>query len=178
MERLFRRLKGFRRIFSRFEKLDVVFLAAITLTVYAGYRWWDYARTWVTTDNAYVTAHLHPIASRVTGTVLEVLVSDNQLVQNGQVLVRLDPGDFAVRVEQARAQLAQAQAQARQATAHVAQAEAQLTQEQARAVKAQQDLRRAETLYHGSAGAISRDKASEAKFLKLEGAAMLNESEK
>jgi transposase len=33
IERLFRRLKGFRRIFSRFEKLDVLFLAFLTFAL-------------------------------------------------------------------------------------------------------------------------------------------------
>ncbi|HEX4141152.1 MAG TPA: HlyD family secretion protein [Candidatus Methylacidiphilales bacterium] len=55
------------------------------------------------TDDAYTTGHVHNIASRVTGTVLKVLVDDNELVKQGQVLVVLDPTDFEVQVAQAKA---------------------------------------------------------------------------
>jgi membrane fusion protein (multidrug efflux system) len=56
-----------------------------------------------TTDDAYTTGHLHYISSRVTGTVIGVLVDDNQSVKQGQVLVQLDPRDYQVKVDQARA---------------------------------------------------------------------------
>jgi membrane fusion protein (multidrug efflux system) len=56
-----------------------------------------------TTDDAYTTGHIHNISSRVTGTVIAVLVDDNQFVKKGQVLVKLDPRDYQVNVDQARA---------------------------------------------------------------------------
>jgi membrane fusion protein, multidrug efflux system len=55
------------------------------------------------TDDAYTTGHIHNIASRVTGTVLAVRVDDNELVKQGDVLVILDPTDYQVQVDQARA---------------------------------------------------------------------------
>lgn len=55
------------------------------------------------TDDAYTTGHIHNISSRVTGTVLEVRVDDNQMVHQGDVLVVLDPTDYQVQVDQARA---------------------------------------------------------------------------
>jgi membrane fusion protein (multidrug efflux system) len=62
------------------------------------------------TDDAQVDGHVIPISARITGTVIEVLVNDNQAVKAGQALVRLDPADYAVAVAQAEAQLAVAQA--------------------------------------------------------------------
>jgi membrane fusion protein (multidrug efflux system) len=56
-----------------------------------------------TTDDAYTTGHLHYISSRVAGTVIAVLVDDNQFVKEGQVLVKLDPRDYQVKVDEARA---------------------------------------------------------------------------
>jgi membrane fusion protein (multidrug efflux system) len=56
-----------------------------------------------TTDDAYTTGHIHNISSRVTGTVIAVLVDDNQFVKQGQVLVQLDPRDYQVKVDEARA---------------------------------------------------------------------------
>jgi len=64
---------------------------------------WRHASTHESTDDAYTTGHIHNIAARVNDTVLEVLVDDNQRVQAGQVLVRLDPADYEVQVAQAQA---------------------------------------------------------------------------
>lgn len=62
---------------------------------YAGYLW-HYAGTHVSTDDAYVAAHMAPINARIPGTVIEVVVDDNQGVKAGDVLVRLDPKDYEV----------------------------------------------------------------------------------
>ena len=69
----------------------------------------------VSTDDAQVDGHITPMASKVYGNVLEVLVDDNQSVKAGQVLVRLDPRDYQAKVDQARAALALAQSQAQAA---------------------------------------------------------------
>ena len=69
---------------------------------YGGYLW-HYSRTHVSTDDAYVAAHMAPISVRVPGTVIEVAVDDNQDVKAGDVLVRLDPKDYEVALAQARA---------------------------------------------------------------------------
>ncbi|MBZ5645847.1 MAG: HlyD family secretion protein [Acidobacteriia bacterium] len=69
----------------------------------------------VSTDDAQVDGHLATVASKVYGNVAEVLVNDNQAVQAGQVLVRIDARDYQARLDQARATLALAEAQARAA---------------------------------------------------------------
>ena len=63
-----------------------------------------------TTDDAYTTGHVHDISSRVAGTVIEVAVDDNEPVKKGEVLVRLDPRDFQVQVDKARADYLRAKA--------------------------------------------------------------------
>jgi membrane fusion protein (multidrug efflux system) len=135
----------------------------VLASLYGGYRWWRYATTWVVTDNAYVSAHIHTISPRVAGTVEEVLVEENQTVAAGAVLARLDPRDLEVRRQQSLAQVAQARAQFQQAEANTAQARAQVSREQARATKAQQDSSRAKSLYEGSSGAISRQEFDQAQ---------------
>lgn len=62
------------------------------------------------TDDAQVDAHIVPIAARVGGTVADVPVQDNQKVEAGAVLVALDPRDYEIAVERAKAELADAQA--------------------------------------------------------------------
>lgn len=96
-------------------------VAGIVLLVAAigGGRWWWEASRHVTTDNATVAGHIHPVSARISGTVTEVLVTDNQPVKQGDVLLRLDPTDAALRVAQAKAALEAARRQARTAAATV-----------------------------------------------------------
>ena len=71
------------------------------------------------TDDAQVDGHVVPISPRVSGTILSVLVNDNQQVKAGQELVRLDPADYQVALEQAKARLATAQANTVESSANV-----------------------------------------------------------
>jgi len=72
-------------------------------------------RNRISTDDAEVDGHVVPIASKIYGTVSEVLILDNQAVKAGQVLVRIDPRDNQARLDQAKAALELAEAQARAA---------------------------------------------------------------
>jgi len=72
-----------------------------------------------TTDDAQVEADVVPVAPRVAGAVVRVLVKDNQVVKKGDLLFELDPSDYAARVRQAEAELATANAQAAAADAQV-----------------------------------------------------------
>ena len=71
------------------------------------------------TDDAQVDAHVTQLAARVTGTVTKVAVDDNQLVEAGTLLVQLDPSDYQVAVDKARAELADAEASAIAAQSNV-----------------------------------------------------------
>lgn len=85
-----------------------------------GYRWWQYASTHQDTDNAQVAGHLHQVSTRIPGTVSEVLVNDNQPVQQGQFLMKIDPRDYQIKVQQAEAALQNARRQAQAAQANIA----------------------------------------------------------
>jgi len=65
-----------------------------------------------TTDDAQVDGHITPIASKIYGRVAEVLVTDNQPVKAGQVLVKIDPRDYQASLDQAKAALALAESDA------------------------------------------------------------------
>jgi len=83
----------------------LLLVAAVLVLAGLGYGayLWHYSRTHVSTDDAYVSARISPVSARVSGTVVEVLVRDNQDVKAGEVLVRLDPKDFEVALAQGRA---------------------------------------------------------------------------
>lgn len=93
-----------RRHISRRRLLVLVPAFALLLGAlgYGAYLWY-YWQTRVSTDDAYVTAHVAPLGARISGTVVEVRVNDNQDVKAGDVLVRLDPKDYEVALAQARA---------------------------------------------------------------------------
>jgi membrane fusion protein, multidrug efflux system len=67
------------------------------------------------TDDAQVDGHITPIASQIYGRVGRVLVTDNQPVKAGDVLVEIDPRDYQAAVDQAKAALALAEGEARSA---------------------------------------------------------------
>ncbi|RUR86122.1 HlyD family secretion protein [Chlorogloeopsis fritschii PCC 9212] len=84
---------------------------AIASGIYA-YRRWQYTQINLQTNNAYVTADIHPVTSRISGVVTKVAVSDNQAVSRGMVLVELDPRDYQISLAQAKASLELAKQQA------------------------------------------------------------------
>jgi len=110
-----RRKKGRRK---RALILGAIVLA-VPLAIF-GIRYFIWSLGHEETDDAYLTGHLHPISARVAGTVQEVLVDDNQHVSQGETLVILDPRDFQVRLDQAKAALEEGsrQAETAQATIH------------------------------------------------------------
>jgi len=89
-----------------------------------GFFWWQGKQRWEATDNAFVQADTTLVSPQINGYVTEVLVRDNQRVEPGQILVRLDDAD-------ARAQLAQAEANLSALIAAVDNVDARAAQEQA-----------------------------------------------
>jgi membrane fusion protein (multidrug efflux system) len=91
----------------------------LVLAVLAAIVWLWLSAGHESTDDAQVDAHITQIAPRVGGTILKVLVSDNQQVDAGVSLVELDPRDYQVAVDKARAELADADAAAAAAQSNV-----------------------------------------------------------
>jgi RND family efflux transporter MFP subunit len=85
----------------RFSLTGVVVLVA----VWAGCRLWDYYMNEPWTRDGHVRADVVPIAPDVTGFVTEVLVRDNQQVQRGDVLFRIDRARYEIALKQAEAAL-------------------------------------------------------------------------
>ena len=131
-------------------------------------------RNHVSTDNAYVGADTATITPMVAGQVAEVDVQDTQVVHKGDVLVRIDPRDAQIALDQAQADLAKARRQYGQTSfagqalatqikarqAMVASAQAQLGSAQAAYDKARIDLQRRQTL--APKGAVSGDELTSA----------------
>jgi membrane fusion protein (multidrug efflux system) len=125
-------------------------VAAIALLV-GGFFAWRYFSSYESTDDAQVDGHLMPLSARISGYVLKVNVDDNQYVHAGDVLVEIDPRDYQVAVDQARAEAANADATARSlgidvpvtnvnTTSQISTTEADVANSQAGIAVAQQQL--------------------------------------
>src|SRR3979411_252955 len=90
-------------------------LTGAALAVLAGGLWygWDYwtvGQYLVSTDDAYVKADSTTVAPKISGYLREVLVGDNERVKAGQVLARVDERDFRVALDEAKSDVAAANA--------------------------------------------------------------------
>src|SRR5579884_1346211 len=92
--------------------------------------WWVSSSGYVSTDDAFIDARTVTISSQVNAAVVDVPVTDNQMVDAGATLVRLDDRDFKAQVDQARAQVDQAQANVANVAAQIAAQEARIEQAQ------------------------------------------------
>ena len=80
---------------------------------------WLRSRGHESTDDAQVDGYVTQIAPRVGGTVLKVNIVDHQAVKAGDVLVEIDPRDYQIALDKARAELADAEASALAAQSNV-----------------------------------------------------------
>jgi membrane fusion protein (multidrug efflux system) len=118
-----------------------------------GYRWWTVGRFVITTDDAYVQADTTTIASKVSGYIESVPVEDHQRVKQGDLLARIDDGDYKLAVDAAKgrvdtqaATLARIDRQIDAQRAAVDQARAQIDSAKAEAQRADSAFTRASTL--------------------------------
>src|SRR3984893_4623138 len=91
---------------------NILILAVVLVVIVSGVLLWRYLSTYESTDDAQADVHLYPVSARISGYVVKVNVDDNQWVQQGTVLVEIDPKDYEVAVAQAQANLASAEATA------------------------------------------------------------------
>jgi membrane fusion protein (multidrug efflux system) len=128
-------------------KVGIVVLVLLLLGVLVSGWFWYKSKIEVTTDDAFVQAHLHQISARVPGHVVNVPLKDNQLVQSGDLLVTLDDADYRARVANAAAQVDIARNETSGDYALINAANANLQQAEARRAQSVLDLSRGEALF-------------------------------
>jgi membrane fusion protein (multidrug efflux system) len=125
--------------------------------------YWDYARHFETTDDAFIDSRQFGVAPKVSGYVTAVLVTDNQHVRAGEVIARIDDRDYRNAADQAEAEVAAAKAtiqnidaqiEARQAETD--EAAAQEKQAQAALEFAEAEARRYQFLALRGSGTVQR----------------------
>ena len=142
-------------------KRRVIVIAVVALIAIAAFFFYWRSTYTEDTDDAQVDGNLYQVSSRVAGQVINVDVQEQQMVKKGDPIAEVDPRDFEVAVEQAQANLANAQAEYEQAkvnvpitsvtthtqvltsTSDVASSEAAVSQAQAQAQAAQERIQQA-----------------------------------
>jgi len=132
--------------------MGIVVLLALAAASYGGY-YVLVGRFYVSTDDAYVRANNTMLGARVSGHIAAILPGDNAVVRTGDVVFRIDDGDYRIAVDAARTRIATQQATidriGRQVTAQesaVEQAKAQLTSAEASLKRAGLDFERQQAL--------------------------------
>jgi membrane fusion protein, multidrug efflux system len=155
-----------RRLLAGAAALGIVAAAGIY-----GHDWWTVGRFQVDTDDAYVAADSVIVSPKISGYLAQVLVGDNQTVRAGQVLARIDDRDTSTMLDQARAEVAAAQAdivnlqqEIEQQVLTVAQARSLVAADQAAVVFTDQQLRRYADLAHTGAGTVQQAQQYQAEI--------------
>lgn len=122
---------------------------ALVAAAWYGYQWWTFGRFQISTDDAYIGADIATVAAKVSGYVTDVEVTDNSRVKTGDVIARVDDGDYRLAAQTAKDRIGVQQAAieriGRQITAQdaaIEQAKVQLPAAEADAKRARLDLDR------------------------------------
>lgn len=130
-----------------------ILLAAIGFGGYEGYQWWETGRFLVSTDDAYVQADITILSAKISGYIASVAVANNQSVKAGDLIAKIDEGDYRLALQSAKDKLATQQSavarigrQIEAAKASVDQAEAQVAAARADAERTAGDFSRQQQL--------------------------------
>jgi len=146
-----------RRSFLLRLLLVVIVLAAIAWTA-----WYFIVGRWYeSTDDAYINGNIVQITPRIAGTVISITADDGDLVQQGEVLVKLDRSDADVGLQRAAANLANTVRRVRGLYSTVTGAQSQVAVEKVALEKAQADYNRRRDL--ARTGAISAEELAHAR---------------
>jgi membrane fusion protein, multidrug efflux system len=141
----------------------LVVTALIVAAIIGTAAYWLNTSGYESTDDAFIDARTVSISAQVGAAIVDVPVTDNQLVEAGAVLVRLDDRDYRAQVDQAKAQVDQAKAtianidaQVTAQQARIDQADKQTAQAEAALTFAQQQEKRYTALVQKGAGTVEQ----------------------
>jgi len=97
----------------------IAVIIGVVILLVVGFFVYRYVTSYESTDDAEVDGHINSISARISGHVIKLNVQDNQYVQAGTVLVEIDPADYQVAYERAKADFDDAQAAAAAAGVNV-----------------------------------------------------------
>ncbi len=154
--------------------IGIIFLIAVII---GGFLYYQQARQFESTDDAFVDAHIVRVAPKVSGVLVQIFAVDNAHVVPGQLLAKIEPSDARAQYNQALASVAQAEGELAQAIAQREQQRASViaaraTQRQqlanigvpaADAIKARKDLARYEAAKRENVAAVAATTIDQAR---------------
>jgi membrane fusion protein (multidrug efflux system) len=102
--------KGVKGTFRKHPIAMVVCLGLIVIGVIGGIAWYLHARHYESTDDAFIDGRSVLVSPQVTGSIVSVNVTDNQIVKTGDLLATIDARNYKAAVDQADAQIRQNEA--------------------------------------------------------------------
>jgi len=154
---------------KRFVLMGIIVLLALAAAGYAGY-YLLVGRFYVSTDDAYVRANNTMLGARVAAHVAAILPGDNTPVHQGDVIFRLDEGDYRIAVEAARTKIGTQEATIARIGRQVAAQQSAVEQAEANLASAQAGLKRADLDYDRQQSLSTKGFASHATFEQSEAA--------
>ena len=121
-------------------RMVLILTALVIVAVAATVFWWVNSVAYESTDDAFIDARTVPVSAQISAAIVDVPVTDNQLVEAGAVLLRLDDRDYRAQADQAKAQMSQAQASITSVEAQVAAQQARIEQAEKQTGQAQAAL--------------------------------------
>jgi membrane fusion protein (multidrug efflux system) len=119
-------------------------IAGAVLIILAALAYWWYSRHYEDTDDAFIDGYIVQVSpTKVSGYVVTLPITDNQLVHRGDLLLEIDPRDYQLALDQAKAAEATALGKLQQAEAQMAAADAQAQAAQADVTAAEATARNA-----------------------------------
>ena len=151
----------------KFVMIGVFGLLALAAIGYAAY-FLLVGRFYVATDDAYVRANNTTLGARVAGHVMAILPRDNAIVHAGDVIFRIDDGDYRIAVDSARSKIATQQATIDRIGRQVAAMESAVEQSRAQLASSEAALKRAGLDFDRQQALSTKGFASRATFEQSE----------
>lgn len=129
------------------QKVLLVISTILVIIAWFGINWFISSKSNIETDNAFIEARIIPVSSKVSGTVSQVFVVDNQFVKKGDLLLEIDSRDYQLQIAKAVAGVGMAENETGGEKMKVAGAKAALQSAKARFDQSVTDYKRAEVLY-------------------------------
>ena len=153
----------------RFVLMGIFALLALAAASY-GVHYFLVGRFFVSTDDAYVRANNTMLGARVSGHIADIIPGDNTLVHKGDVILRIDDGDYKIAVDAARTKIATQEATIARISRQVGAQQSAVEQAQANLASAEAGLKRADLDYDRQQALNNKGFASHAVFEQSEAA--------
>jgi membrane fusion protein (multidrug efflux system) len=156
-----------KRFSKKSPRFRMFIIIGLIVVVVVGFFLWRYFASYENTDDAQIDGHLNSVSARVSGHVLQLLVNDNDYVEAGKALVQIDPKDYQVALDRAKADYADTVALAQAAQVNVPitsiSTSSQISSTQAEVENARAGISAAKQQYEAANAQLTQAEANDVK---------------